>query len=98
MTVSLIDLLHHELDEFEAMDDLDEAEAVDDPVRGVVGQTDGGESGIEHDGLREDPRHQELAVRAAAEGRAEDIGEEEDEHQRLDRRADEECRDTFDGQ
>ena len=60
-----------------------------------------GDAGGEHDGLGEDAGHQELVVRAGASSRegdraAEDDGEEQHEHDRLEDREDRQLRDARD--
>src|SRR5699024_2611990 len=62
-------------------------EAVDDPLVEVVAQPRGHDERRERHGLRHDPRQQPLAVVDLAghgDGAAEDKGEEQDEHYRLD--------------
>ncbi len=65
-------------------------EPVDDALLHVVGEPRAGERGAEGDGLGEDPRDEELLVVAAlhVDRPTEDVGEQQHEHDRLQRRED----------
>src|SRR5690606_127436 len=62
------------------------AEPVDDPFLQVAAQPDDGERRVERGDLHEDAGDEELAVLPAAERATEDVGEQQDEHDRLNHR------------
>src|SRR6478735_8329886 len=75
------------------------SEAVDDPLLHVVGQPGAGDRRAEDHRLGEDPRHEELAVGLAvptADRATEDEREQQHEHDRLQRREDEQVRHALD--